>query len=763
MLSRFLIALSLFTLSTSTFAADWKPAETPLMTKWGKKVTPENAWREYPRPQLVRKDWQCLNGLWDYAITAKGAAKPEKWDGQILVPYCVESALSGVGKTVSPEQNLWYRRSIVVPLGWDRRRIILRFDAVDFEATVWVNGKELGTHRGMSDPFAFDITEALKDGRGELIVRVWDPTDSGSQPRGKQVLRPRGIWYTPVTGIWQSVWMEPVYPWHVTRIGVAQDIEKGEVSFKVGVAEAADDVSVMVEVDSTILEGLARQNRGQAGTGTGKPGEPIVIKLKDPKLWSPDSPHLYGLKVTVIYKGKPVDEVDSYLALRKISAAKDEQGFMRMMLNNKPLFQIGPLDQGWWPDGLLTPPSDEAMKYDLEVLKKIGMNMLRKHIKVEPSRLYYHCDKLGLLVWQDMPSGFLDPKQFVRQDWKQDATFSPEDKKQFRDELKAMIDHLRFFPCIVVWVPFNEGWGQHDTNDILKWVKEYDPTRLVNGPSGWTDRGYGDMKDMHMYPGPGMFPVMPDRVSVLGEFGGLGLPVKGHLWRDSKNWGYRTLTTTEELRDGYRVLMRRLHPLIGKGLAAAIYTQTTDVEIEVNGLMTYDREVIKFDVEETAKWHKALFGPAPEYRELVPTSESAPRKWRFTTTKPPEGWEKSDFDAGKWPEVDGGFGTKGTPAAVIGTEWKTPDIWIRRNFDLAELPKGEPMFRIHHDEDAEIFVNGVLAAKVVGYTTGYVEVPMTAAGRKALKAGTNTIAVHCRQTGGGQYIDVGLVEVVEKK
>jgi hypothetical protein len=388
--------------------------------------------------------------------------------------------------------------------------------------------------------------------------------------------------------------------------------------------------------------------------------------------------------------------------------------------------------------------------------------MLRKHIKVEPSRYYYHCDKLGLLVWQDMPSGGIPSrKQHIRPDAKEDATFTADEKQQFRTELKAMIDHLRFFPCIVVWVPFNEGWGQHDTNDILKWVKEYDPTRLVNGPSGWTDRGYGDMKDMHSYPGPGMFPTLPDRVSVLGEFGGLGLPVAGHLWEDKgKNWGYRTYKTAEELRDNYRRLMVRMHPLIGRGLSAAVYTQTTDVEVEVNGLLTYDREVLKLDPAETAAWHKMLFGPPPEFRELVPTSEKQPQTWQFTTTKPEDGWEKPDFDASGWSSGPGGFGTKGTPGAVIGTVWNTADIWVRRSFELKELPKGEVMLRLHHDEDAEVYVNGVLAARVRGYITDYTEVPLNEAGRKALKAGANVIAIHCHQTGGGQYIDAGLVEVI---
>jgi hypothetical protein len=756
--------------------ADWKPADAPLMTRWGKQVTPENAWTEYPRPQLVRQDWANLNGLWDYAITAKDAGKPEKWDGQILVPYCVESALSGVGKRVNAQQALWYRRSFEVPAGWTGRRVILRFDAVDWEATVSVNGKELGTHKGMSDPFAFDITDALKDGSNEVVVRVWDPTDTGSQPRGKQVSNPRGIWYTPVTGIWQTVWLEAVPQAHVTRVLATPDVDKGEVEFRVDCAGAQPGDAVRLTIGmATVAAPAVQQKDGKSETVyvsravnpppppvtvVAQPNAPFRVKVDRP-LWSPENPVLNGVQVALVRGGQDADAVQSYFAMRKVSVGKDEKGYPRILLNNRPHFQIGPLDQGWWPDGLLTPPSDEAMYYDLKVLKDIGFNMLRKHIKVEPSRLYYHCDVLGLVVWQDMPSGFIEKTQFVQPNWKEDAKFSDEDKKQFRAELQAMIDHLRVFPCIAVWVPFNEGWGQHDTNAILRWVKGYDPSRLVNGPSGWTDRGYGDLKDMHLYPGPGMFPVMPDRVSVLGEFGGLGLPVKGHLWKDQgKNWGYRTYQTTEELRDNYRRLMRRLHPLIGQGLAAAVYTQTTDVEIEVNGLLTYDREVLKFDPAETARWHQELFGPPPTYRVLVPTSEKQAQPWRYTTTKPADDWLKPDFDDAKWEQGQGGFGTRGTPGAVVRTEWKTPDVWLRRTVELTEVPAGEVLLRLHHDEDVHVYVNGALAARVRGYITAYSEVAMTEEGRKALKPGKNVIAVHCKQTGGGQYVDVGLAEVV---
>ena len=742
---RLLVISVLFTISTSAIAADWKPAATPLMTKWGKQVTPDNAWREYPRPQLVRKDWLNLNGLWNYEISPRG----EK--GQILVPYPIESALSGVGKSISKDDILWYRRTVLVPAGWKGKRILLHFGAVDWDATVYVNGKEIGNHKGGFDPFSFDITDALREGENALAVRVVDPTDTEAQPRGKQVRKPEGIWYTPVTGIWQTVWMEPVGKTHAVSLQVGVDIQKKTVTFKLDGKGLEEDDSVEVKV----------KTGGESTTTAQFPVNfPISITIDSPKLWTPDSPFLHEMDVTLRRGELVLDRFSSYFAFRKISTAKDDKGIPRLMLNGKPVFQIGPLDQGWWPDGLLTPPSDAAMKYDLEVLKKLGFNMLRKHIKVEPARLYHHCDKLGLLVWQDMPSGGVPSRgQLIPPNAKEDAKFTAIEKKQFRTELKAMIDHLRFFPCIVVWVPFNEGWGQHDTNDILKWVKEYDPTRLVDGPSGWADRGFGDMKDMHNYPGPSMFPTMPDRVSVLGEYGGLGLPLKGHLWKETDNWGYRSFKTTDELRQNYHLLTRRLHPLIGKGLSAAVYTQTTDVEVEVNGLMTYDREVIKLDVAETLKWHQALSGPPPVYRELVPTSEKDAQKWRFTTGKPADGWEKPEFDASRWTESNGGFGTKITPGTIVGTEWKTADIWLRRTFELKELPKGEILLRVFHDEDAEVYINGVLAAKVSGFVSEYGEVPISADARKALKAGTNTIAVHCHQTTGGQYIDVGMMEV----
>ncbi len=736
-------------------APDWKPAPAPLMTKWGKQVTPTNAWQEYPRPQLVRKDWQNLNGLWEYAITAKGAAKPETWDGQILVPFCAESALSGVGKHPTAEQNLWYKRPLVVPAGWKGQRMLLHFGAVDFEATVFVNGKELTTHRGGNTPFSVDVTDFLTDGNGELVVRVWDPTDTGSQPRGKQVERPNSIWYTAVTGIWQTVWLEPVPTSHITRVVFTPDIDKGEVECLVdATGPRTDELAVTATVGDSVAHG--------------KPGQPFRLKLTDTKLWSPDSPHLYPATVALARKtfgndGGHVEQAGSYFAYRKTSIGPDDKGVVRMLLNNKPVFQFGPLDQGWWPDGLLTPPSDAALRYDVEVLKKLGFNMLRKHIKVEPATFYRHCDELGMLVWQDMPSGFIEKTQGVAPNAPADATFNAADDKQFRTELKEMIDHLLGFGCIVAWVPFNEGWGQHSTNDILKWTKQYDPSRLVNGPSGWQDRGYGDMKDMHNYPGPGMFPVMKDRATVLGEYGGLGLPVKGHLWQDKGNWGYESFADVPALGAAYQRLTRKLHPLIGRGLSAAVYTQTTDVEGEVNGLMTYDREVIKLDPARVASWHAELKGPPPVVREVLPTSEAKPQTWYFRADKPAADWAADWTDAAGWKSGPGGFGTKGTPGAVIGTEWSGSDIWARRAFELAAVPAGELVLRMHHDDDAEVYLNGVLAARVGRWTSGYDDFPILPAARAALKPGRNVIAVHCHQDRGGQYIDVGLIEVVAGK
>jgi hypothetical protein len=418
------------------------------------------------------------------------------------------------------------------------------------------------------------------------------------------------------------------------------------------------------------------------------------------------------------------------------------------------------LDQGWWPDGLYTAPTDEALRYDLEVTKKLGFNMIRKHVKVEPARWYYHCDQLGLLVWQDMPNG----DKHIRGD-APDLVRTPESADNFRTEYKALIDTHHNHPCIVVWVPFNEGWGQFETNEVLAWTKDYDPSRLVDAPSGWADRGTGDMHDIHRYPGPDMPEVEEHRAVVLGEFGGLGWPVEGHLWWNKRNWGYRTYQTREELQSNYEQLIHKLRPLIGAGLAAAVYTQTTDVEGEVNGLMTYDRAMVKYDSDRLATLHQKLYLPPPivTRRIILATSEKEARAWRFTTKEPGSNWQSPDFDDSPWSEGPAGFGRKDTPGAIVNTPWESNDIWLRCTFDVPVADFHGLRLRMHHDEDAEVYLNGKRIAAVTGYTTRYDEFVLDESVAQLIRSGSNTLAVHCKQTQGGQYIDVGIVDVEEKE
>ncbi|UCF43582.1 MAG: beta galactosidase jelly roll domain-containing protein [Planctomycetota bacterium] len=567
------------------------------MSKWAKEVSAKNALPEYPRLQMVRKDWMNLNGQWKYAIRPKSDSQPKTFDGHILVPFCVESALSGVQKAVGEDKRLWYKRSFDIPKKWSDKRILLHFGAVDWETNVWVNGKHIGSHRGGYDRFSFDITDALNnDGTQEIVVSVWDPADEGYQPRGKQVQEPRGIWYTSVTGIWQTVWLEPVNVAYIKSIKIVPDIDAEVVRITALCSELAADYTVETEAKDGWLT---------KGKGKGQAGQEMVIPISKAKLWSPDRPFLYDLKVTLKDSdGKKVDEVSSYFGMRKISLGKDKDGITRMMLNNEFVFQFGLLDQGWWPDGLYTAPTDKALRYDIEVTKKLGLNLARKHVKIEPARWYYWCDRLGLLVWQDMPSG----DEYIDRD-EPDIQRSRESAEQFKLELTRMIDNLRNHPSIIVWVPYNEGWGQYDTPGISRMIKEYDPSRLVNSASGWADRGVGDIHDIHAYPGPAMPEPEARRAIVLGEFGGLGLAVEGHTWQERDNWGYRNFRTTKELTNAYEVLIGNLYPMINKGLSAAVYTQTTDVEIEVNGMMTYDRAVIKMETRDVRRINREYLAP----------------------------------------------------------------------------------------------------------------------------------------------------------
>lgn len=601
----------------------WTPSGDRIKTRWADEVSPQNVLPEYPRPQMVRTEWQNLNGLWNYGIT------PEDSDsftpaGEILVPFAVESSLSGVGTSVGEENALWYERVFTVPKSWKGRNVLLHFGAVDWKSEIWVNDVKVCEHTGGYTPFTIDITSALKkSGKQTVKVKVWDATDNSYQPRGKQVLQPSGIWYTPVTGIWQTVWMEPVQSAYVESYNPVFDIAAGTLTVDVKTV-GAEGCKVNVEVleggvgyDPSVAAGskIAEAVAGENGTA--------VLKVSTPNLWSPDSPYLYGLRISLTKDGKVIDSINGYTALRQISVVTDanpdglHNAYKRMALNGSALFQYGPLDQGWWPDGLYTAPTDEALKYDIERTKAWGFNMIRKHIKVEPARWYYWCDVLGMLVWQDMPAiGDRDNRPYLdkeihanlRNKWSSDSFIGGTDctipqqwKNNYYKEWGEIIDVLKCFQCIVVWVPFNEAWGQFDTPEATEFTRKQDPTRLINSASGGNYSFVGDIQDVHHYPNPAMSAFEASMVNVLGEYGGIGYPVEGHLWKSGGAWGYGSvLHSGVEVLDRYEMFADMLKAFIKTGCSAAVYTQTTDVEVEVNGLMTYDRNV-KIDEERLRK------------------------------------------------------------------------------------------------------------------------------------------------------------------
>jgi len=580
-----LIALSLFL--GSSFA-QWSPAGDKIKTKWAEEIDVNNVLPEYPRPIMERADWKNLNGLWEYAIKKVGTSEPANFDGQILVPFAVESSLSGVQKRVGDDNELWYKRSFTVPSNWKNKKVLLHFGGVDWRSDIWVNDVKVGTHEGGYAPFSFDVTPFLnKSGDQKLVVKVWDPTDRGYQPRGKQVNRPEGIWYTPVTGIWQTVWLEPVAEKHIEFVRTTANIDRNSVA--VELQTSGTNYADLYQVE--VFDGNTK-----IATVKASAKQSIDIVIPDAKLWDTDSPFLYDLKVSLLSNGKVVDQVDSYFAMRKVSTRRDKHGIVRLQLNNKDVFQFGPLDQGWWPDGLYTAPTDEALKYDIVKTKEFGYNMIRKHVKVEPARWYTHCDQLGILVWQDMPNGGHSPQWQMRKYF--DGTElkrSAESEANYRAEWKAIMDFLYSNPSIVCWVPFNEAWGQFKTQEIVEWTKAYDPSRLVNPASGGNHYPVGDMLDLHNYPHPELYLYDAQRATVLGEYGGIGLALEDHLWATDRNWGYVQFKNKKEVTDEYVKYGKQLLDLINAGFSAAVYTQTTDVEGEVNGLMTYDRKVIKIE------------------------------------------------------------------------------------------------------------------------------------------------------------------------
>ena len=600
-----------------------KPFQSELITQWGETLDPASVWSEYPRPQMRRKKWTNLNGHWDYCVTAiEQKAPPEKWTGQILVPFSLESKLGGVEQLLDSTEALWYHRYFELkelPKG----DLLLHFEAVDYACEVFVNGVSVGKHQGGNTPFSLPIHQSVRAGENDLVVRVVDETE-GWQLRGKQTLNARGIWYTQVSGIWQTVWLEPVPKQAIRKLKIATDANSGMIEVSVhGSAPIHEPHHAHLKVrdgDRVIAEvsGSASQLR---------------VNIKDAKLWSPDSPFLYDLEVTLVdAEGNELDRVESYTGIRTVGKQKDENGNWIFTLNGQPIFHWGPLDQGWWPDGLLTPPSDEAMRFDVDWLKKAGFNMIRKHIKVEPRRFYAYCDQIGMLVWQDHVSGGQNPPWTRLQPEPTDAQWPKEHHRQFMLELDRMVDSLENHPSIVVWVPFNEAWGQHQTVEVGNWMSKRDPSRLVNVASGGNFWPAGDIVDEHRYPDPG-FPFehdvngrFNDYIKVIGEFGGHGYPVQGHLWDvNRRNWGYGGLPQTEtEYKQRYVKSLDILNQLRGRGIAAGVYTQTTDVEGEINGLMTYDRKVIKIPATELSKLHQVLFNEVPADLQRAQSRQPAP-------------------------------------------------------------------------------------------------------------------------------------------
>lgn len=738
--NKLILALAGATLLACGAAESFEIKRAPIMTKWADKVDVNAPLPEYPRPQLERKDWLNLNGVWefqpycDYCEIKSG----KKLQREILVPFAVESALSGV---MEYHDKILYRRMFKVPEAWAGRNIRLNFEAVDYEAEVSINGKSLGVHKGGYLPFSYDITEALKDGENEIMVKVFDPTDRGGQPRGKQDTKPQGIMYTPTTGIWKTVWLEPVAKSYVCDLKITPDIDAEKVTVNVSSGDAQAQVNIKV---------LSADGKKVVASASGKANEDISIPLKGATLWSPENPYLYNLAVELSSGGKVQDSVKSYFGMRKISVG-EENGVKKFFLNNKPVFLVGPLDQGYWPDGILTAPTDEALRYDIEITKKMGFNFIRKHIKIESARWYYWADKLGVMVCQDAPSC---------NSYNGHHSHKPElDKEAFESNLVGMVNFLKNSPAVITWVIFNESQGQFDTERLVEVVRKLDPTRLINEASGGGHRGCGDILDIHHYPAPKCPEPNGKQILVCGEFGGIGMFIPGHMWVDKGNWGYTNVTNPDNLIYKYSQFLDMVRDMKeNKGLAGVVYTQITDVMIENNGLLTYDR-VLKVDPEKIAKINRFEFEP-PSYKSVLPTSEKENQVWKYTFEQPEGNPFAADYDDSKWLEGEAPFGKES--AGYRGkTLWDGKSIWMRKKFKVGDLSQDELdklVFRLFHDENIDIFINGIRAFARGRYVTNYEEFMIDEPARKSIKPNSeNVIAVQCRNFEGGQLVDVGIV------
>ena len=749
-------AVCLTVFSGSPVAATWQKQKAPLMTPWGEALTADNVWAEYPRPSMVRPAWMNLNGVWGYfkrgSVNYAYERSASSFRKAILVPFPVESALSGIMDSdhrANTTSTHMYRRTFTLPSDYVGKHVLLHFGAVDWRCSVYVNGQLVGSHDGGSDPFSFDITAVLNtDGEQEVQVAVWDPSDRGGQPIGKQSITPNGIWYTASSGIWQTVWLEPVQEAHILSYEPIPDIDATTptVSIKVNASVPGTDVHIVVKDAGRVV-----------AQADGRAGDFVTLDIPEAKLWSPDNPNLYDLELTLSHEGQQTDQVRGYFGMRKFSRGM-VNGRPCVLLNNQPIYLYGPLDQGWWPDGLLTPPSYEAMVFDLQAMKDLGMNMVRKHIKVENDLWFDWCDRHGLVVWQDMINGG-NPGLIGNK---------AESQQNFYRECGLWIEATRHHPCIGAWVVYNEAWGQDDGSGMQHTRRgvenvialNHDPGRFVHAVTGWTDIEMGDFIDVHSYPAPGAATnPINERVASCGEFGGINLFYKEHMWSGSE-MDYITVPDANYYTVLYNTYTDRLQQLQhDKGLWMSVYTQITDVEQECNGIYTYDRKLLKVSDAQKALMRAGILRTIHSYYQgaetLVPAGDASQQRWQYTTSQPAADWFATDFDASSWKNAYSGFGGGGR------TTWSTSDIWLRRTFQLQGLTdeqRTDLRLWLFHDEDAEIYINGQLACVVTGYNTSYEQFPLLPEGLQALKldGSDNVLAIHCRQTAGGQFIDCGL-------
>lgn len=691
-------------------AQNFSIKKAPLMTKWANDLDIKNPLPEYPRPQMVRKEWMNLNGLWEFDSAHKDDVVPvgKKLRGKILVPFPLESALSGV---MEHHDRLWYRRTFSVPQKWDGKRIIMHFGAIDWESEIFINGKSLGMHKGGYDEIIHDITPYLIKGKQEVIVRVFDPTEGYGQPRGKQEIPPHGllIMYTPVTGIWQTVWIEPVRDCSIKSLKLIADVDNHRLKLLADTSGTAKN---------TIIKATMRDSKNILGVVSGNAGTELYIPIKNAKLWSPQSPFLYDLSIELKSGAATLDKVESYFGMRKISV-EQVGDHTKIFLNNKPIYNLGFLDQGFWPDGIYTAPTDAALKFDIQIQKDFGYNMVRKHIKIEPLRWYYWADKLGIMVWQDMPSA---------NSYKHNPP--PVDTLEYRKELERMVEGRFNSPSIICWVLYNETQGQKTddginlTQRMVDVVRAKDPNRLINPASDNIYKDYiGDILDYHSYPAPKIIE-SKTMATACGEFGSVGLVLQGHEWLPGKGVSGIMTTTGKKLEDIYEGYINMLSDFkSSNGMSGAVFTQLADVEQEINGFLSYDR-ISKVDIPKIkAINEKLIYQTITSKDAILPDASFSAQTWKFTNVQPSDDWMKTSFNDAMWQSGKAGFGAGAPPNSVINTEWNTADIWLRNDFKLSSIQPGDLKnlsFRIYYDDDYEIYINGILAASAKGHSSDYV-------------------------------------------